>query len=307
MKRIATLGECMIELRELGPASIEPAFGGDTLNTAVYLARLGAGRGLSVDYVTALGDDPFSDRMIAAWRAEGVGTDLVARLPGRLPGLYWIHTDDQGERTFYYWRQAAAARELLRGLKPETLQARLAGHDLLYLSGISVSILDWDSRERLMALLDRLRQTGTRIAADTNHRPRNWIGPEEARDWMTRLFRRADIALPTFEDEAALFGDTAPAATIDRLMGLGVGEVVVKCGAEPCELAWPGGTASVAGETVAPVDTTAAGDSFNAGYLAGRLLGQAPEAAARMGRTLAATVVQHRGAVIPLDSMPDLL
>ena len=126
-------------------------------------------------------------------------------------------------------------------------------------------------------------------------------------DYLRYRFRRADIALPTFEDEAALFGDTAPAATIDRLLALGVEEVVVKCGAEPCELAWSGGTASVAGETVTPLDTTAAGDSFNAGYLAGRLLGQAPEAAARQGRNLAATVVRHRGAVIPLESMPDPL
>src|SRR6187399_2663481 len=87
--RIASIGECMIELRQLPDGHLTRSFGGDTLNTAVYLARLG----VSVDYVTALGDDPLSEEMLAGWRAEGVGTGLVARVPGRLPGLYLIQTD----------------------------------------------------------------------------------------------------------------------------------------------------------------------------------------------------------------------
>ncbi len=69
--RIASIGECMIELRQMPGGHLTRSFGGDTLNTAVYLARLGA----EVDYVTALGDDPLSDEMIAGWQAEGIGTE----------------------------------------------------------------------------------------------------------------------------------------------------------------------------------------------------------------------------------------
>ena len=67
-----------------------------------------------VDYITALGDDSWSDELIAAWDAEGVGTGRVLRLPGRLPGLYIIQTDAKGERRFSYWRETAAARLLFQ-------------------------------------------------------------------------------------------------------------------------------------------------------------------------------------------------
>jgi len=83
--RIASIGECMIELRHLSEARLDLAFGGDTFNTAAYLARL-AGDTLAVDYVTALGDDPYSAAMRAAIAAEGVGTGLIAALPGRSRG-----------------------------------------------------------------------------------------------------------------------------------------------------------------------------------------------------------------------------
>src|SRR4051812_47840529 len=134
--KIAAIGECMIELSERRGDQCRIGFGGDTLNTAIYLARLGA----PVDYVTALGDDGYSDRMLAAWRAEGVGTAQVLRLPGRLPGLYAIETDAAGERRFYYWRDQAPARALFSLPQTPDLVAALAGYDLIYLSGISLSL-----------------------------------------------------------------------------------------------------------------------------------------------------------------------
>ncbi len=113
--RVASIGECMIELRHRSPTELTLAYGGDTLNTAVYLARLTRGSDVQVDYVTALGEDAYSDAMLAMWQSEGIGIDLVARLAGRLPGLYTIRTDERGERSFTYWRSASAARDLLKG------------------------------------------------------------------------------------------------------------------------------------------------------------------------------------------------
>ena len=109
--RVACIGECMVELSERPDGSLVRGFGGDTLNTALYLARLG----VAVDYVTALGDDVWSDEMAAAWAREGIGLGQVRRLPGRMPGLYIIRTDPAGERSFHYWRERAAARDLFAG------------------------------------------------------------------------------------------------------------------------------------------------------------------------------------------------
>jgi 2-dehydro-3-deoxygluconokinase len=307
MAKVASIGECMIELRHRGERELDLGFGGDTLNFAVYLARLTRGRGVSVDYVTALGDDPYSDAMLAMWRAEGIGCQLVARLPGRLPGLHTIRTDAHGERTFTYWRSASAARDVLRGAHAPRLLERLAGYDLFYLSGITLSILDPAQRDTLILLADRVRAQGGRVVFDSNFRPAGWPDPAEAREAFDRMLRRVDIALPTLDDDQVLFGVKDAAECARRLHGLGVGEVAVKLGRLGCRLSSGGRTAEVAAEPVARVvDSTAAGDSFNAGYLAARLLGAAPETAARLGNRLAARVIAHPGAVIPAAAMADV-
>jgi 2-dehydro-3-deoxygluconokinase len=305
--RVASIGECMIELRHRSATELELAFGGDTLNTAVYLARLARERGVAVDYVTALGDDAYSDAMLAMWQGEGVGTGLVARLKGRLPGLYTIRTDAQGERSFTYWRSAAAARDMLKGGRAEAIGQELAGCALLYLSGITLSILDAAQRAALIALAEQIRGAGGRVAFDGNFRPAGWPDRAEARGVFDAMLQQVDIALPTLDDEQALFGLGDAAEACDRLHHLGVAEVTVKLGAGGCFLSSAAHTGTVAAEPVAEVvDSTAAGDSFNAGYLAARLLGADPRAAARLGNRVAARVIAHPGAIIPAAAMADL-
>ncbi|MEZ5668182.1 MAG: sugar kinase [Alphaproteobacteria bacterium] len=305
--RLACIGECMIELTARDARTLDLRFGGDTLNTAVYAARRlrQAGRFAQVDYVTALGDDPYSDWMVQSWADEGVGTGTVLRLPGRLPGLYMIRTDDRGERTFHYWRSAAAARDLLRAPRMADIARDLRAYDMIYLSGITLSIFDAESRAMLFDLLDDVRRVGALVAFDANFRPRGWPDVEEARKTMAAAWRRTDIGLPTFGDEQMLFGDADPDATIARLQMLGVREVVVKRDRAPCVIDRAGMRWEIPAESVAkPVDTTAAGDSFNGAYLSARLCDALPADAAHAGHRVAAAVIQHPGAIIPLAAMP---
>lgn len=298
--KVVSIGECMVELRDR-PDQLSRAFGGDTLNTAVYLSRLG----VPVAYLTALGDDPYSAEMLAAWQAEGVGCGDVAILPGKLPGLYAIRVDGGGERSFFYWRGAAAAREMMKDAAGDRMADAIARAGCAYLSAITLSILDAASRARLNGALDALRGNGGLVAFDSNYRPRNWPGREAARLAVQATLARVDIALPTFEDEQALFDDASPEATVARLTALGVTEIAVKRGASPALIAAGGRTWHSPPEPVAdPVDTTAAGDAFNAGYLAARLRGLEPPMAAREGHRLAAAVIRHPGAIIPLAAMP---
>jgi 2-dehydro-3-deoxygluconokinase len=305
--RAACIGECMIELRQRDGTTLGLAYGGDTLNTAVYLARVNPPGRLAVDYVTALGDDPYSDAMIEMWRRERIGTANVARLKGKLPGLYLIRVDDKGERRFFYYRSAAAARELFRDEATSAQLASLAGYDLLYFSAITLSILSDSARDRFFERLLEARKAGRRVAFDSNYRPAGWPDVATAQTVIGRFLGAVDIALPTFEDEQNLFGDRHPTATAERYAGHGVGEVVVKTGAEGC-LTLRDGTFGVVAvpEPVVPIDTTAAGDAFNAGYLSSRLAGQAVERAAQAGHRLAAAVIRHPGAVIPHEATPEL-
>lgn len=299
---IIAIGECMIELSDLDASDgrVRLGFAGDTCNTAIYLARLLGQGGPPVRYATALGQDGLSARMVAALAAEGIDTGLIARLPDKLPGLYAIETGAGGERSFRYWREASAARSMFAagGLDPDAL----GPCGMLYLSGITLAILPDRDRARLIDLMRRVVAAGGRAVFDGNYRPRLWASESEARRWMEEAWGAATIALPSIDDEAALFGDTEEAAVLDRLRAAGVAEIVLKRG-DRGPLVCDGFTVTAPPCPGAPrvVDTTAAGDSFNAGYLAARIGGAAPVDAARSGHALALQVIGHPGAILPRD------
>ncbi len=299
MTTIACIGECMIELSQGAGNQLIRNYGGDTLNTAIYLARLG----VSVDYVTALGDDPFSDEMIAGWKEEGVGTGRVLRVKGKLPGLYAIRTSEAGERSFYYWRDNAAARMLLDLPETGALLAALSGYDMIYLSGITLSLYSADGRQELLDALKAARKGKTRVAFDTNFRMQGWPVLDTARQVYRDMFGIADIVLASVDDLTPLFGARMHGELIDRMAAR---EVVLKLATPASVIRHDGVDYTVKAEPVGKVvDTTAAGDSFSAAYLAARLRGGTPLEAARAGHRLAGAVVGHRGAIIPRAAMPN--
>lgn len=306
---VYAIGECMIELQKHGDqGTLDYRFGGDTLNTAVYMARLLDPAVANVAYVTGLGQDGMSAEMLAAWEREGVATASVLRLADRLPGIYMIETDPDGERRFHYWRKDSAARHWMAAPGADRVLAQLAGARMVYLSGISLAILSPGDRDVLIATLARCRAAGGKVVFDNNYRPRLWESADTARDVYGRVLAHANIALLTLDDEVALHGPGAARDAIERTRTLGVGEIVVKCGGDPA-VVWHDGTVhEVAPEPVNDVvDTTAAGDSFGAAYMAARLSGNGPADAARAGHRLAGTVIRHRGAIIPRDAMPNSL
>lgn len=292
---IAAIGECMIELSGGSDGNWRMGFAGDTFNTLWALSALTDG---PATYVSAFGDDPFSRDQIAFFKAHGIGIGASPVIAGARPGLYAI-TLTGAERSFTYWRNDAAAKQLAS--QPDSLTKSLQNQSLVYFSGITLAILDAPARKTLMTAIAAARAAGSRIAFDPNYRPRLWQSRDEAQAAITEALAVTDIALPTFPDEQMLFGDGAPQETAARLAAH-VGEVVVKNGEDAALVVGDGGTAAVPAVTVAsPVDTTGAGDSFNGGYLAARLAGHAPAEAARRAHRVAAAVVQVRGALASAD------
>ncbi|MDT3381975.1 sugar kinase [Labrys neptuniae] len=303
MTDLVSIGECMVELSRRGDG-MSLGYGGDTFNTAVYAARLG----LDVAYATALGDDPYSQAIADLAAGEKVGMAGVPRLAGRVPGLYVIETDAKGERRFYYWRDSAPARSLFELAEAEALIARIESAAIVYFSGITLSLYAPPGLERFAQVLARAKAGGAAIAFDGNYRPRGWGGdPARARQVFGRFLPLVDIIMPTFDDEQALWGDATPQDTIARLAGHGIGEIAVKDGTNGAFLrrGVVDGHVPVP-EAVSPVDTTAAGDSFNAGYLAARRRDRSNAEAALQGHRLAARVITHRGAIIPSEAMAGL-
>lgn len=302
---VVSVGECMVELARGADQRFGLGYGGDTFNTAVYLARAGE----EVAYATALGDDPYSSGIIAAAKRENVATELIAIVPGRLPGLYLIETTGDGERHFWYWRDRAPARELFEIADADRIAGGLGKASLVYFSGVTLSLYGERGLDRFATALQAAKAAGARIAMDSNYRPRGWGGDtERARRTFRRFWGLADIGMPSLDDEQALWGDSDAETAVRRLRDLGIPEIVVKTGSMGAFVSASGVEQYVpARSKINPVDTTAAGDSFNAAYLAARRSGASPVDAAEFGNRLAAVVIQHRGAIVPADATAPVL
>lgn len=294
--RILALGEVMIELSGAGPQMWRQGLAGDTFNTAFYLAALRPEWRLS--YATRLGMDKLSDSAVATIAAAGIDTAPITRDPARTIGLYMIALEN-GERSFSYWRSHSAAR--LMAEDADWLRDTFDAVDVIYLSGITLAILSPEARARVLAALE-----GRDVVFDPNIRPRLWESATALQDTITQASSLSRIVLPSFDDEAAAFGDPSPEATAARYSKAGAAEVVVKNGNAPLALMLHGQSlVAPAPAPVTPTDTTGAGDSFNAGYLAARLGGADPVVAVAAGQRLAALVVQHPGALLPDPVLQD--
>ncbi|MEM6309544.1 MAG: sugar kinase [Pseudomonadota bacterium] len=286
MTKVACIGEAMIEVSAQG-TNARLGVAGDTLNTAIYLKR--AAPQVTVDYITRLGDDPFSDQIAAFIAQEGIGTAPIRIERGGSPGLYAITTDDAGERTFTYWRAQAAAR----GLFADGDFSILSDYDLLYLSGISIAILPPNVRA---GLLDAIQQSPALLAFDSNFRPRLWEDKTPAAETISAYWEACDIPRPSIEDEANLFDETET-QVIERWQAATQRGALKRGGMGPMSIGAPVDQTYASVDNV--IDTTAAGDSFCGGYLAARLTGSDQAEALRAGHDQAARVIQHPGAIIP--------
>lgn len=283
----------MVELSQQDNRGYQLGFGGDTLNTAIYLSRCGG----ASDYFTVLGDDPFSKDMIKQWQNEGVGTNQVKVQPNSLPGLYIIENDTQGERYFHYWRQNSPARNLISHY-PDIFET-LNNYPFIFLSGITLSLYAENDLDTLFSFIKSYREKGGVVIFDNNYRLRNWPSAAQAAAVFERMMKLTDIALISFDDELELYGKHSIEDCIERWCKHGVNEVVVKNGRHGCHLIAEGKTTHIPlNDVLKPVDTTAAGDSFNGAYLTGKLAGKSPEACIYDGQICAGNVIMHKGAII---------
>lgn len=291
-------GEAMLEYHSHGGAGLR--YGGDTLNTAIHMAR----RGSDVAYVTAVGTDPVSDALVSAWRAEGIDTTHVHRHPRRFPGIYAIHLDEAGERSFLYWRDRSAARDMfnLPGMKATLEQARES--HLLYYSLITLAVVGHQGRRALLNLSHARKASGRAVAYDSNYRPQMWRSASEARSTSMAAVEAATIGLPTNADENEMFGPgLSEKAIAQRWRAASCVEVIVKAGQQGCFYAGPDGEISFPSHKAEVVDSSGAGDAFNASYLQARLEGAAASEAVETAQCLARETLRHLGAIRIKPSM----
>ena len=156
--RVVAIGEVMVEMARGSDGRFGMACGGDTFNTAIYLARAG----IDVAYATALGDDPYSDGIVSLATAEGIKTDLMLRVPGRQPGLYMIETTPRASgasATGATRRRRANCSNCPTG---NTSPRAMLAARLIYFSGITLSLYSNTGLGRFLAIIEMARQQGAK-------------------------------------------------------------------------------------------------------------------------------------------------
>ena len=297
--KLLAIGECMLELSgqiQLG-SQAKLNFGGDVLNTALYYARLNG----DVSFLTALGDDNFSTQMISHWDTENIDTSKVLKIKDKVPGLYAIQTDNQGERSFYYWREQAPIKEIFNYLSTKDLEQYTQEYKYLYFSGISLS--RWNDKQ-LETFTDWLKDfkasnKNKEIIFDLNYRPKCWLSKEQTKAYIEKVLKYVTIVLTTFDDEELLFEDTSYQQTLDRYNSFNIPIVIIKHGTNPTVLQCQDKINLIeADKIVSPIDTTAAGDSFNAAFLAALTNKLNLKTSIKFAQIFAAEIIQHQGAII---------
>ena len=303
------VGECMLEVQANGFGPCVLSYGGDTFNTSVYLRRCASPETIGVSYATGLGIDPLSQQLKQTWATLGLNLNAIQSIDGKLPGMYLIETDDKGERSFHFWRENSAARAYFQASET-SLEKNAQIYDCIYFSGISLAILDDASRKRLFSLLGKVRALGCRVVFDNNFRPKLWPSRQVAQQVYLEALAVCHTAMITLDDHQAVFEHAHFDDALRHAQSLKVPEIVIKRGADSTlvrdtpDALWQS-IATIKVERV--IDTTAAGDSFAAGYLSRRLLGKSAFVSAEFGNKVAARVIQHHGALIPQEAMQDLI
>ncbi len=290
MTTLLAMGECMVELSHTGEDQLKLGFAGDSSNACIYLKR--SAPEVTVQYLTALGDDDYSEQILDMWRQEGIDTSLVRRITGELPGLSIIRNTPDGERSFYYWRGQSAYKRLPGLFEPDY---RLPRTDYLYVSGITLAATLPEYRQRILQLIKHAAEAGSQLIFDPNYRARLW-SPEEALSVITDILPETDLFLTSIEDLEQL---TPDADGFLKDASAVCPELVLRRGSDSCFVYREGQALEIPAITTKAADTTGAGDSFNGTYIASRIRGNDPESAARAAHQVAAEVIQHKGAITP--------
>ncbi|WP_144213216.1 sugar kinase [Shewanella donghaensis] len=300
MKSILLLGECMVELRNTAPSTLHQSFAGDAFNTAVYLKRLFTET--PVSFATAIGTDSFSQAMRELFKHEQINDSWAFTSASLIPGLYAIETDDEGERSFTYWRENSAAKQLMTFIDDKTIDALSQQHQMVFFSGISLAVIQQEQRPLFWDMIDKMKAKGLTIVFDPNYRPRMWSTPDAAKIQFELAFSKADILLPGIDDFEQLYGIDNASALIEFCSKYNANELIIKNGPETV-ISVTNGSSEAFHITPADnvVDTTSAGDSFNGAYLGARLNGHSISEAIDLGAKTAAFVIQHKGAIVDAD------
>lgn len=296
--RLLFIGESMLELRSCSPETLKKSYAGDVYNTSVYLKR--AFPSNAVEFLTAVGCDPLSKEFVRCVSSEDIDTALIGESPDKHLGAYMVINDEDGERSFIYWRKDSAAKKMMSLLSTSQHESLNSGFQCIFFSGITLAILEETERASFWRFIAQAKSQGALIIFDPNYRPALWNDLREVKEQFEIAYQHSDWMLPGVDDFKSLYSIDTVEECIEFCRPYHFKELVIKQGDCPVNVVTASGRQEYEIEqSSCVVDTTSAGDAFNGIYIGARLAGQSIESAVHMANHGAMKVIETPGAIMP--------
>ena len=290
---IAIIGECLIELSANGSladtSTLNKFFGGDTVTTAVTVARLGG----NVTYLTKVGNDGFSEFILSSLKKENIDTSLI-KTNEEQNGMYIVSHTLENKEVLYYKRKTAATKLSVEDFSEENIKKL----KLVYSTGV-VQSLSASSRELIRETFKIAKENDVLTAYDPNYTS-CFMNSEDTKELFEEIVDHTDIIFLSLKNDAIKLYEVD---SMDKIMNYlwekGVKIVVIKSHIDNGYYIGYNGDISFTEfyNTQKTIDTTASGDVFNGGFLYALTNGYTPFDAAKFASVVSGLQTQNYGAI----------
>ena len=290
---IAIIGECLIELSSNGTladtSTLNKFFGGDTVTTAVAVARLGG----NVTYLTQVGNDGFSEFILSSLQKENIDTSLI-KSNDEQNGMYIVSRTPEKKELLYYKRKTAATKLSISDISEECIKQL----KLIYSTGV-VQSLSASSRELVRESFKVAKENDVLTAYDPNYTS-CFMNSTDTKEYFEEIVEFTDIIFLSLKNDAAKHYEID---SIDKVVKYfwdkGVKIVIIKSHIDNGYYTGYRGeiTFTEFYNTQKAIDTTASGDVFNGGFLYAITNGYAPSEATKFAAVVSGLQTQNYGAI----------
>jgi len=299
------LGSAIIDFTPVNPGvplcevqAFIPSAGGAVANLLVAASRLG----LRTGFLGCVGDDEFGSFILRDFEREGVDTSHVKRVKGRATGIAFYSVDEKGERHYVFYRlHGYSDPETM--LRPKDIKEEyVAQSKMLH---FSESLLrKSETRNAVFRALKIAKDSGVSVSYDPNMREELWGDRGEFLKIQRKALGLANVFLATLKETSLIVGRRTAKVTAEEVLTLGP-EIVVIREKNFYRVATRSQSFRTPVFKVRAVDTSGAGDAFDAGFLTGLIRGWSLEKAVLLGSTVAALKVMKVGTRTGLPRMEE--
>ena len=291
---VCSIGEAMIEISNIKNSLYNQSFAGDTLNFCNYLDK----KKLNAFFLSAIGKSEINQSLLNFVKSKNISTKYIKQINQFEIGLYLIKNKDNGEKQFFYWRDESAAKQYFNNIDFLNLYKELKNFDYIYFSGITLSIIHISKLNNFIKLLKLLKSKKIKIVFDFNIRPSRW-NKKNLNIFLDSVLKFVDICFLSGEDMNYWKNKNNIKSYEQIVRKYKLKHSIFRKNAK-FTYVFLNKTRYVFKNKLLKrvVDTSGAGDGFNAAYLSNFIVNNDPVLALKAGSSLGSKIVMKKGAIV---------